>query len=82
VSSPAEISPDEFFRADIRAGLVIAADEFPEARKPAYKLLIDFGPREAGDICDVIGMSWQIPTKAVTCRSVPGQPAMVLVRYR
>ena len=44
VSSPGEISPDEFFRADIRVGRVVAAEEFPEARKPAYKLLIDFGP--------------------------------------
>jgi tRNA-binding protein len=38
-----EISPEEFFRADIRAGKVIMAEEFPQARKPAYKLLIDFG---------------------------------------
>jgi tRNA-binding protein len=38
-----EISPEEFFQADIRAGKVIMAEEFPQARKPAYKLLIDFG---------------------------------------
>ena len=37
------ISPDEFFRADIRVGLVLRAEEFPEARNPAYKLFIDFG---------------------------------------
>jgi tRNA-binding protein len=35
---------DEFQRIDIRVGRVMRADEFPEARKPAYKLLIDFGP--------------------------------------
>jgi tRNA-binding protein len=39
-----ELSPEEFFRADIRAGRVISAAEFPEARRPAYRLLIDFGP--------------------------------------
>jgi|SRR5579875_927233 len=37
------ISPDEFFRADVRVGLVLEAEEFPAARNPAYKLLIDFG---------------------------------------
>jgi tRNA-binding protein len=37
------ITPDEFFRADIRVGEVIRAEEFPEARNPAYKLWIDFG---------------------------------------
>jgi tRNA-binding protein len=37
------ISPDEFFRADVRVGLVLRAEEFPEARNPAYKLWIDFG---------------------------------------
>jgi tRNA-binding protein len=40
----AEVSPEEFFRAEVRAGRVIGAEEFPKARKPAYKLLIDFGP--------------------------------------
>jgi tRNA-binding protein len=37
------ITPDEFFRADIRVGQVVRAEEFPEARNPSYKLWIDFG---------------------------------------
>jgi len=36
---------DSFLQVEIRAGTVIAADYFPEAKKPAYKLLIDFGPQ-------------------------------------
>jgi tRNA-binding protein len=39
-----QISYDDFVRIDIRVGRVVAADAFPEARKPAYKLRIDFGP--------------------------------------
>jgi len=41
---PAPLSYDEFERADIRVGRVVEVQDFPEARKPAYKLRIDFGP--------------------------------------
>lgn len=39
-----EISYDDFARVDIRIGTVVEAKVFPEARKPAYILMIDFGP--------------------------------------
>jgi tRNA-binding protein len=40
----AEVSADEFFAVDMRVGRVLAVDDFPEARTPAWKLRIDFGP--------------------------------------
>lgn len=39
----ADLSWDEFQRVELRVGTIIAADDFPEARKPAWKLRVDFG---------------------------------------
>ena len=45
MSVPAEpIAFDDFMKVDVRVGEVLAVDPFPEARKPAWKLTIDFGP--------------------------------------
>jgi tRNA-binding protein len=38
------ISFEQFLAVDMRVGRVLAVEEFPEARKPAWKLTIDFGP--------------------------------------
>jgi tRNA-binding protein len=40
----AEITWQDFERVELRVGTVVAAEDFPEARKPAYRLRIDFGP--------------------------------------
>lgn len=43
-SAPGAITYADFEKVDMRIGRIVHAEPFPEARKPAYKMLIDFGP--------------------------------------
>ena len=45
VAKKQDIAIDDFFALDMRTGRVTEVEDFPQARKPAYKITVDFGPR-------------------------------------
>jgi tRNA-binding protein len=66
---------DTFAEVDVRVGTIISADPFPQARKPAYKLTIDFGP-EIG----VKRSSAQLPAN-YALDALPGRQLAAVVNF-
>jgi tRNA-binding protein len=75
VSETPPITYDDFQKVDIRAGRVVDVQPFPEARKPAWKLWIDFGPEIGVKKC-----SAQV-TAHYTAEALMGRMVMAVVNF-
>ncbi|MCR4315411.1 MAG: tRNA-binding protein [Planctomycetes bacterium] len=72
------ISWNDFEKVELRVGTIVSASEFPEARKPAYKLEIDFGPeigvkRSSAQIVHLYAMESLVGRKVIAVTNFPAK---------
>ena len=67
---------DDFVRVDMRVGRILAAEPFPEARKPSVKLRIDFGP-EVGELVSSAQLTVTYPDPS----SLVGRQVVAVVNF-
>ena len=65
------ISYEEFEKVDLRKGTIIKAEEFPRAKKPAYKIWVDFG-QELGDLQTSAQVTKHYSPESLIGRSIVG----------
>jgi tRNA-binding protein len=65
---------EEFLQIDMRVGRVVRVEEFPEARKPAWKLFVDFGP-------DVGEKRSSAQITSYTCEELEGRLVVGVVNF-